>query len=120
LPGAFVSAAKYIIITAPRGALPEFARYAWLDAAVTLSSLFCPPDHDPAAIARTYDQQCRLAPTSPAAGASVPTGFSGGLLLAMQIARALAEPIVYRIAQAIARRWRHPHRADRVATAAGA
>ena len=56
-----------------------------------------------AAVARTYDQQCRLVfnvTGSPAI--SVPTGRSkDGLPLAMQIAaRAFEEPVIFRIAQA--------------------
>jgi aspartyl-tRNA(Asn)/glutamyl-tRNA(Gln) amidotransferase subunit A len=106
LPGAFVSAAKYIKAQQLRAALcREFAQAMRdLDAVVTLSSLLLPCRiDDPAAIARTYDQQCRLVFNVTGGPAiSVPTGFSAsGLPLAMQIAsRAFAEPIVYRIAQA--------------------
>jgi aspartyl-tRNA(Asn)/glutamyl-tRNA(Gln) amidotransferase subunit A len=75
-----------------------------LDAAVTLSSLLLPCRiDDPAAIARTYDQQCRLVFNVTGTPAiSVPTGLNkDGVPLAMQIAgHAFAEPMVYRIAQA--------------------
>src|SRR5882757_4718468 len=63
LPGAFVSSAKYIRAQQLRGALcREFAEAMHdLDAVVTLSSLLLPCRiDDPAAIAKTYDQQCRL------------------------------------------------------------
>ena len=106
LPGAFVSAAKYVKAQQLRAALcREFSEaMRELDAVVTLSSLLLPCRiDDPAAIARTYDQQCRLVFNVTGTPAiSVPTGFSvGGLPLAMQIAgRAFAEPMVYRIAQA--------------------
>ena len=75
-----------------------------LDAVITLSSLWLPCQiDDPAAVAKTYDQQCRLVfnvTGSPAI--SVPTGRSkDGVPLAMQIAaRAFDEPVVFRIAQA--------------------
>ena len=75
-----------------------------LDAVVTLSSLLLPCRiDDPAAIAASYDQQCRLVFNVTGTPAiSVPTGFTGGgVPLAMQIAgRAWDEPMVYRIAQA--------------------
>ena len=75
-----------------------------LDAVVTLSSLLLPCRiDDPAAIARTYDQQCRLVFNVTGTPAiSVPTGFTAsGVPLAMQIAgRAFDEPMVYRVAQA--------------------
>jgi aspartyl-tRNA(Asn)/glutamyl-tRNA(Gln) amidotransferase subunit A len=106
LPGAFIPASKYIKAQQLRAALcREFARaMRGLDAVVTLSSLFLPCRiDDPAAIARTYDQQCRLVFNVTGGPAiSVPTGLSqSGLPLAMQIAsRAFAEPVVYRIAQA--------------------
>jgi aspartyl-tRNA(Asn)/glutamyl-tRNA(Gln) amidotransferase subunit A len=105
LPGAFVSAAKYIRAQQLRGALcREFAEAMRdLDAVVTLSSLLLPCRiDDPAAIARTYDQQCRLVFNVTGTPAiSVPTGFTDtGVPLAMQIAgRAFDEPMVYRIAQ---------------------
>jgi aspartyl-tRNA(Asn)/glutamyl-tRNA(Gln) amidotransferase subunit A len=75
-----------------------------LDAVVTLSSL-CMPCRidDPAAIAKTYDQQARLVFNVTGTPAiSVPTGFTAdGVPLAMQIAgRAFEEPMVYRIAHA--------------------
>jgi aspartyl-tRNA(Asn)/glutamyl-tRNA(Gln) amidotransferase subunit A len=75
-----------------------------VDALVTLSSydLPCRIDDD-AAIARTYERQCRM-PFNVAGGPaiSVPTGFSkDGIPLAMQIAgRAFDEATVYRIAHA--------------------
>jgi aspartyl-tRNA(Asn)/glutamyl-tRNA(Gln) amidotransferase subunit A len=106
LPGAFVSAAKYIKAQQLRAALcREFAEaMRGFDAVITLSSLLLPCRiDDPAAIARTYDQQCRLVFNVTGGPAiSVPTGLSkSGLPLAMQIAsRAFAEPMVYRIAQA--------------------
>jgi aspartyl-tRNA(Asn)/glutamyl-tRNA(Gln) amidotransferase subunit A len=75
-----------------------------LDAVITLSSLLLPCRiDDPVAIAKTYDQQCRLVFNVTGTPAiSVPTGLSkSGLPLAIQIAgRAFAEPMVYRIAQA--------------------
>jgi aspartyl-tRNA(Asn)/glutamyl-tRNA(Gln) amidotransferase subunit A len=89
-----------------RGALcREFAdAMRDLDAVVTLSSLMLPCRiDDPAAIAKTYDQQCRLVFNVAGTPAiSVPTGHTaGGVPLAMQIAgRSFAEPMVYRIAQA--------------------
>ena len=58
---------------------------------------------DPAEIARTYDQQCRLVFNVTGTPAiSVPTGLAAsGVPLAMQIAgRAFDEPTIYRIAQA--------------------
>ena len=106
LPGAFVPASKYIKAQQLRAALcREFAAaMRELDAVVTLSSLLLPCRiDDSAAVARTYDQQCRLVFNVTGGPAiSVPTGFSkSGLPLAMQIAsRAFAEPMVYRIAQA--------------------
>ena len=106
LPGAFVSAAKYIKAQQLRAALcREFSEaMRELDAAVTLSSLLLPCRiDDPAAIASTYDQQCRLVFNVTGTPAiSVPTGFTAdGVPLAMQIAgRAFDEPMVYRIAHA--------------------
>jgi aspartyl-tRNA(Asn)/glutamyl-tRNA(Gln) amidotransferase subunit A len=106
LPGAFVSAAKYIKAQQLRAALcREFAEATrGLDAVVTLSSLTLPCRiDDPAAIAKTYDQQARLVFNVTGTPAiSVPTGRSAsGLPLAMQIAgRSFAEPMVYRVAQA--------------------
>ena len=80
LPGAFVSAAKYISAQQLRAALcHEFAEAMRdLDAVVTLSSLLLPCRiDDPAAIARTYDQQCRLVFNVTGTPAiSVPTGFT--------------------------------------------
>jgi aspartyl-tRNA(Asn)/glutamyl-tRNA(Gln) amidotransferase subunit A len=106
MPGAFVSAAKYIKAQQLRAALcREFAAaMQGLDAVITLSSLWLPCRiDDPAAVAKTYDQQCRLVfnvTGSPAI--SVPTGRSkDGMPLAMQIAaRAFDEPVVFRVAQA--------------------
>jgi aspartyl-tRNA(Asn)/glutamyl-tRNA(Gln) amidotransferase subunit A len=106
LPGAFVSAAKYVKAQQLRAALcREFAEAMRdLDAVITLSSLLLPCRiDDPAAIARTYDQQCRLVFNVTGTPAiSVPTGFTAdGVPLAMQIAgRAFGEPTVYRIAYA--------------------
>jgi aspartyl-tRNA(Asn)/glutamyl-tRNA(Gln) amidotransferase subunit A len=106
LPGAFVSSAKYIRAQQLRGALcREFAdAMRNLDAVVTLSSLLLPCRIDDlAAIAKTYDQQCRLVFNVTGTPAiSVPTGHTAtGVPLAMQIAaRAFGEPMVYRIAQA--------------------
>ena len=106
MPGAFVSSAKYIRAQQLRRALcREFAdAMHGLDAVVTLSSLLLPCRiDDPAAIAKTYDQQCRLVFNVTGTPAiSVPTGHTAtGVPLAMQIAgRAFAEPMVYRIAQA--------------------
>jgi aspartyl-tRNA(Asn)/glutamyl-tRNA(Gln) amidotransferase subunit A len=106
LPGAFVSAAKYLKAQQLRAALcREFAMAMRdFDAVITLSSLLLPCRiDDPAAIAKTYDQQCRLVFNVTGGPAiSVPTGLSkSGLPLAMQIAgRSFAEPMVYRIAQA--------------------
>ena len=71
---------------------------------VSLSSLLLPCRiDDPAEIARTYDQQCRLVFNVTGTPAiSVPTGLAAsGVPLAMQIAgRAFDEPTIYRIAQA--------------------
>ncbi len=106
LPGAFVSSAKYIRAQQLRGVLcREFAdAMRDLDAVVTLSSLLLPCRIDDlAAIAKTYDQQCRLVFNVTGTPAiSVPTGHTAtGVPLAMQIAaRAFGEPMVYRIAQA--------------------
>ena len=106
LPGAFVPAAKYIKAQQLRAALcREFSdAMSGLDAVVTLSSLTLPCRiDDPAAIAKTYDQQARLVfNVTGTAAISVPTGRSAsGLPLAMQIAgRSFAEPMVFRIAQA--------------------
>ncbi|MBX9827911.1 MAG: hypothetical protein K2Y27_23285, partial [Xanthobacteraceae bacterium] len=106
MPGAFVSASKYIKAQQLRAALSrEFAEaMQGLDAVITLSSLWLPCQiDDPAAVARTYDQQCRLVFNVTGTPAiSVPTGRSkDGLPLAMQIAaRAFDEPVVFRIAEA--------------------
>jgi aspartyl-tRNA(Asn)/glutamyl-tRNA(Gln) amidotransferase subunit A len=106
LPGAFVSAAKYVKAQQLRAALcREMAEVTRdLDAVITLSSLLLPCRiDDPAAVTKTYDQQCRLVFNVTGTPAiSVPTGFSAdGMPLAMQIAgHSFAEPMVYRIAQA--------------------
>ena len=106
LPGGFVPAAKYIKAQQLRAALCREMAEATrdLDAVVTLSSL-CMPCRidDPAAIAKTYDQQARLVFNVTGTPAiSVPTGFTkDGIPLAMQIAgHSFGEPMVYRIAQA--------------------
>jgi aspartyl-tRNA(Asn)/glutamyl-tRNA(Gln) amidotransferase subunit A len=106
LPGAFVSAAKYIKAQQLRRALcTEMAEATReLDAVITLSSLLLPCKvDDTAEVLKTYDQQCRLVFNVTGAPAiSVPTGFSrSGMPLAMQIAgHAFDEPTVYRIARA--------------------
>jgi len=106
LPGAFVTAAKYIKAQQLRAALCREMAEAMrdLDAVVTLSSLLLPCRiDDPAAIARTYDQQCRLVfNVTGTPCISVPTGFTAdGVPLAMQIAgHSFGEPTVYRVAQA--------------------
>jgi aspartyl-tRNA(Asn)/glutamyl-tRNA(Gln) amidotransferase subunit A len=106
LPGAFVSAAKYIKAQQLRAALcREFADVMRdLDAVITLSSLLLPCRvDDTAAVLRTYDQQARLVFNVTGTPAiSVPTGRSAsGMPLAMQIAgSAFSEPVVYRIAHA--------------------
>jgi aspartyl-tRNA(Asn)/glutamyl-tRNA(Gln) amidotransferase subunit A len=106
LPGAFVPASKYIRAQQLRAALCREMAEATrdLDAVVTLSSL-CMPCRidDPAAIAKTYDQQARLVFNVTGTPAiSVPTGLNAdGVPLAMQIAgHSFDEPTVYRIAQA--------------------
>ena len=106
LPGAFVSAAKYINAQQLRAALCREMAEAMreLDAVITLSShlLPCRID-DPAAIATSYDRQARLVfNVTGTPCISVPTGFTeSGVPLAMQIAgHAFAEPMVYRIAHA--------------------
>ena len=106
LPGAFVSASKYIKAQQLRAALCREMADAMrgLDAVVTLSSLLLPCRiDDPAAVAKTYDQQARLVFNVTGTPAiSVPTGVSAsGLPLAMQIAgRAFDEAMVYRVAHA--------------------
>ena len=106
LPGAFVSASKYIKAQQLRAALCREMADAMrgLDAVVTLSSLLLPCRiDDPAAVAKTYDQQARLVFNVTGTPAiSVPTGVSAsGLPLAMQIAgRAFDEPMVFRVAHA--------------------
>jgi aspartyl-tRNA(Asn)/glutamyl-tRNA(Gln) amidotransferase subunit A len=106
MPGAFVSAAKYIKAQQLRAALcREFAEaMRGFDAVITLSSLLMPCRiDDPAAVLKTYDQQCRLVfNVTGTPAVSVPTGLSrDGMPLAMQIAgRAWGEPLVLRIAQA--------------------
>src|SRR5262245_8841954 len=106
LPGAFVSAAKYIKAQQLRAALcREFADATrGLDAVITLSSLLLPCKIDDlGAVLKTYDQQARLVfNVTGTPCISVPTGLSkSGVPLAMQIAsRSFAEPVVFRIAQA--------------------
>jgi aspartyl-tRNA(Asn)/glutamyl-tRNA(Gln) amidotransferase subunit A len=106
LPGAFVPASKYIRAQQLRAVLCREMAEAMrdLDAVVTLSSLCMPCQiDDPAAVAKTYDQQARLVFNVTGTPAmSVPTGLDkNGVPLAMQIAsHAFAEPMVYRIAQA--------------------
>jgi aspartyl-tRNA(Asn)/glutamyl-tRNA(Gln) amidotransferase subunit A len=106
LPGAFVSATKYIRAQQLRTALCREMADAMtdLDAVITLSSLAMPPRiEDADAVAATYDRQCRVVFNLTGTPAiSVPTGFSSaGIPLAMQIAgRALDEAMVYRVAQA--------------------
>ena len=118
LGGAFIPASEYVKAQQLRTLLCEEYRAALreVDALITLSSfdLPCRIDDD-AAIARTYERQCRM-PFNVAGGpaVSVPTGFSkSGIPLAMQIAgRAFDEATVYRIAWAYceAAGWaeRHP------------
>src|SRR4029078_516106 len=91
LPGAFVPAAKYIKAHQLRAALcREFAQaMRELDAVITLSSLLLPCRIDePAEIARTYDQQCRLVfNVTGTPCISVPTCFTaGGVAAALHIA----------------------------------
>ena len=106
LPGAFVSAAKYIKAQQLRAALSAEMAAATrdLDAVITLSSLLLPCRiDDVAAVLKTYDQQARLVFNVTGQPAiSVPTGLSSsGMPLAMQIAgHAFDEPMVYRVAQA--------------------
>jgi aspartyl-tRNA(Asn)/glutamyl-tRNA(Gln) amidotransferase subunit A len=106
LPGAFISATKYIRAQQLRTALCREMADAMtsLDAVITLSSLDLPARiEDADAVARTYDRQCRVVFNVTGTPAiSVPTGFSAaGIPLAMQIAgRALDEAMVYRVAQA--------------------
>ena len=105
-PGAFIPASKYIKAQQLRSALCREMANAMrdLDAVVTLSSLWLPARiDDPAAVARTYDQQARLVFNVTGTPAiSVPTGFSkSGMPLAMQIAgHAFDEATVYRVAHA--------------------
>ena len=106
LPGAFVTAAKYVKAQQLRAALCREMAEATrnLDAVVTLSSLLLPCRiEEEASVLKTYDQQARLVFNVTGTPAiSVPTGFSkDGLPLAMQIAaHSWDEPMVYRIAQA--------------------
>ncbi len=106
MPGAFVTAAKYIKAQQLRAALAREMAEATrdLDAVVTLSSLLLPCQiDDTALVLKTYDQQCRLVFNVTGTPAiSVPTGISrSGVPLAMQIAgHAFAEPMVFRIAHA--------------------
>jgi aspartyl-tRNA(Asn)/glutamyl-tRNA(Gln) amidotransferase subunit A len=106
LGGAFIPASEYVKAQQLRTLLVDEYRAALneVDALITLSSfdLPCRIDDD-AAIARTYERQCRM-PFNVAGGpaVSVPTGFSkSGIPLAMQIAgRAFDEATVYRVAWA--------------------
>ena len=106
LGGAFIAASEYVKAQQLRTVLCAEYRAALreVDAVITLSSydLPCRID-DEAAIARTYERQCRM-PFNVAGGPaiSVPTGFSqDGIPLAMQIAgRAFDEAMVYRVAWA--------------------
>ena len=106
LPGAFISATKYIRAQQLRTALCREMAEAMtdLDAVITLSSLELPARiEDADAVARTYERQCRVVFNVTGTPAiSVPTGFSTeGIPLAMQIAgRAFDEPMVYRVAHA--------------------
>ena len=106
LPGAFVTAAKYIKAQQLRAALCREMAEAMrdLDAVVTLSSLLLPCRiEDTAAVLKTYDQQARLVfNVTGTPCISVPTGFTAdGVPLAMQIAgHSFGEPTVYRVAQA--------------------
>jgi aspartyl-tRNA(Asn)/glutamyl-tRNA(Gln) amidotransferase subunit A len=106
VPGAFISATKYIRAQQLRTALSREMAQATrnIDALVTLSSLDLPaPIEDAETVARTYERQCRLVFNVTGTPAiSVPTGFSpSGLPLAMQIAgHALCEATVYRVAHA--------------------
>jgi aspartyl-tRNA(Asn)/glutamyl-tRNA(Gln) amidotransferase subunit A len=118
LGGAFIPASEYVKAQQLRTLLVEEYRAALtdVDVLITLSSydLPCRIDDD-AAIARTYERQCRM-PFNVAGGPTiaVPTGFSkSGIPLAMQIAgRAFDEATVYRAAFAYcdAAGWteRHP------------
>lgn len=106
LPGAFVSAAKYIKAQQLRAALCKEMAQATrdVDAVITLSSLLLPCKiDDTAAVLKTYDQQARLVFNVTGTPAiSVPTGLSkSGVPLAMQIAgHSFDEPMAYRIAYA--------------------
>jgi aspartyl-tRNA(Asn)/glutamyl-tRNA(Gln) amidotransferase subunit A len=106
LPGAFISAAKYVQAQQLRRALCREMVEAMrdLDGVITLSSLNMPAHiADADEVWRTYDRQARLVFNVTGGPAiSVPTGFSSdGMPLAMQIvSRAFDEPLVYRIAQA--------------------
>ena len=106
ISGAFIPGFEYVKAQQLRAVLVEEYRAALstVDAVITLSSydLPCRIDDD-AAIARTYERQCRMPFNVAGAPAiSVPTGFTpDGLPLAMQIAgRAFDEAMVYRVAHA--------------------
>jgi aspartyl-tRNA(Asn)/glutamyl-tRNA(Gln) amidotransferase subunit A len=104
LGGAFIAASEYVKAQQLRAVLRDELRTALdeVDTAITLSSfdLPCRID-DEAAIARTYERQCRM-PFNVAGvpAISVPTGFSKeGIPLGMQIVgRAFDEATVYRVA----------------------
>jgi aspartyl-tRNA(Asn)/glutamyl-tRNA(Gln) amidotransferase subunit A len=106
LPGAFVSASKYIGAQQLRRLLCDRMQEAMrgFDAVITLSGLYLPtPIEDTETVTRFYDRQCRMVFNITGMPAiSVPTGSSkSGLPLAMQIAgHAFDEATVYRIAQA--------------------
>jgi aspartyl-tRNA(Asn)/glutamyl-tRNA(Gln) amidotransferase subunit A len=106
LPGAFITASKYIAAQQLRRRLSEEMQAAMrgLDAVVSLSGLYLPtPLEDSESVIRFYDRQCRMVFNITGTPAiSVPTGRSkSGLPLAMQIAgHAFDESTVYRIAQA--------------------
>jgi aspartyl-tRNA(Asn)/glutamyl-tRNA(Gln) amidotransferase subunit A len=106
LPGAFVSAARYIEALQHRRRLCHnfAATMASHDALITLSGFALPVAIDDAdAVAATYDKHARM-PFNVAGVPSiaVPTRLSrSGLPLGMQIiGAALAEPMVYRVAHA--------------------
>ena len=120
LPGAFISATKYIRAQQLRTALCREMADAMtdLDAVITLSSLELPARiEDADAVARTYDRQCRVVFNVTGAPAmSVPTGFSTeGIPLAMQIAaRAFDEAMVYRVAHAYCEATRFAERRPQI------
>jgi aspartyl-tRNA(Asn)/glutamyl-tRNA(Gln) amidotransferase subunit A len=106
LSGAFIAASDYVKAQQLRTVLrQEYAvTLQEVDALITISSFDMPCRiDDEAAIARTYERQCRMPFNVAGAPAiSVPTGFSNeGLPLAMQITgSAFDEAMVYRVAWA--------------------